>query len=47
MPKFLCLGFAACACIANALQIPNVWDIFDFGTVLLAIGGIVTLFWGE
>lgn len=47
MPKIFGLAFIGMACLANAMQLPGMWDIFDVATVLLAIVAGMLIVGGE
>lgn len=43
MPMEFTLFFAGLACIANALQVPNHWDIMDGAVLILVMMALVCL----
>lgn len=47
MPKYLSLGYIAVACLANALQVPGHWDIFDIGATIMGLCGLAVAIWGD
>lgn len=47
MPRYFALGYAAIAAMANALQVPGHWDIFDVGALIMVACATYLLIFGE